>query len=88
MAHFEATVRLFDVVESDATAARRAVEDRLRAAGFGRWLVINVGPLLATPPAIRPRHRPANTDVGYAGGVFLVVTVMAWAIWFLWMLVS
>jgi hypothetical protein len=88
MARFEATVRVFDLVESDAPTARRTVEERLRAAGFDRWQVVNLELQPATPPMIRPRRRPTNIDASYAGGVLLAVTVLAWAIWFLWVLVG
>ena len=85
MAQFEATVRLFGLIESSAPAARRAVEERLRAAGFSRWHIVGIGPQGATRSAESPR-RTARTDVSYAGGGLLVAGVVAWTLWFLWLL--
>ena len=87
MAQFEATVRLFDIVEPDKAAARRSVEEQLRAAGFHRWQIVSTQLQLAvTPPAVRPRRRPSPTDASYAGGGLLVAAVLAWAMWLLWLL--
>ena len=89
MAHFEATVRIFDVIESDAPAARRALDERLRAAGFKRWQVARIGlqGAITTQGIERPR-RVVRTDVSYAGGGLLVAAVVAWTLWFLWLLAS
>lgn len=87
MAHFEAMVRLFDIVEPDPLDARRAVEERLRAAGFTRWHVVSVGLQGAsTNRAARLPRRVMRTDVSYAGGGLLVAAVVAWTLWFLWLL--
>ena len=88
MAHFETTVRLFDVIESNAPAARRAVEERLRAAGFNRWQIVNVGlqGTTARAPEV-PRRSQVRHDIGYGGGL-LVAAVVAWTLWFLWVLAS
>ena len=86
MAHFEATVRIFDVTESNAPAARRAIEDRLRVAGFTRWQIARVGVQGTIPHKIEPRRRVARTDMSYAGGGMLVAAVVAWTLWFLWLL--
>ena len=86
MAHFEVTVRLFDVIESDAPAARRALEERLRAAGFTRWQIVGVTTPRALARGVEPRRRAVRRrDVSYAGGA-LVVAVVAWTFWFLWLL--
>ena len=88
MAHFEATVRIFDVAESNAPAARRVVQERLRAAGFTRWQVVRIGPQGATTHRGETSRRIARTDLTYAGGGLLVAAVVAWALWFLWLLGS
>ena len=86
MAHFEATVRIFDVTESDAPAARRAIEERLRGAGFTRWQIARIGVQGAVPNKVEVRRRVARTDMSYAGGGMLVAAVVAWTLWFLWLL--
>ena len=86
MAHFEATVRLFDVIESNAPAARRALEERLRAAGFTRWQILGVVTQGTLPRVVEPRRRTARRpDISYAGAL-LVAAVVAWTVWFLWLL--
>ncbi len=92
MAHFEVTVRLSDVNEADGPAARRAIEERLRAAGFSRWQIVGVG-LQGAPkstaqrrPSIETRRRSNQPDISRAGGGLMVAAVVAWALWFLWLL--
>lgn len=86
MAHFEATVRLFDVIGSNAPAARRALEERLRAAGFTRWQILGVTTQGTLARVVEPRRRPVRRrDVSYAGGA-LVAAVVVWTLWFLWLL--
>ena len=86
MAHFEATVRVFEVVESDSAAARRAVEERLRSGGFSRWQVVNVALQRAATPAVRVRPRPRRPQMTYTGGGLLVAAIVAWLLWFLYLL--
>jgi hypothetical protein len=86
MAHFEATVRLFDVIEPSAQAARRTVEERLRAGGFTRWHITDVSLQGAITHTVQPRRRVTHTDASYAGGSVLVAAVVAWTLWFLWLL--
>lgn len=86
MAQFEATVRLFGVTESSAPAARRAVEERLRAAGFTRWQIVGIGLQGAIPRSVDSNRRAVRTDVSYVGGGVLVAGVVAWTLWFLWLL--
>jgi hypothetical protein len=88
MAHFEATVRLLDVIASDPPGARRAIEERLRAAGFSRWQIVRVGPLGATTRRVEPPRRLARPDASYLGGGLLVAAGVAWTLWFLWILAS
>lgn len=88
MAHFEATVRLLDVTESDPPAARRAIEERLRAAGFTRWQIIRVGPQGAVTRRVNPPRRSVRSEISYASGSLLVAAVVAWTLWFLWLLAS
>ena len=86
MAHFQATVRLFDVVEEDVQAAERAVEERLRTAGFTRWQIARVGLQAAIAPAVPSPRRVQRRDATYAGGGLLIAAVAAWALWILWVL--
>jgi len=90
MAHFEVTVRLSDVNESDGPAARQAIEERLRAAGFSRWQIVAVGLQGATHKNTSQRRtnrrREMGPDISRAGGGLLVAAVVAWTLWFLWLL--
>jgi len=88
MAQFEATVRLFDVVETDGPAARRSVEERLRGAGFTRWQIVAIGAQgsMSSPARTRPPRRPARRETATYSGGLLVAAVVAWALWFLWLL--
>ena len=94
MAQFEADIRLYDVAETDAVAARKAVDERLRAAGFRRWKIVKIGhqgavqrPLGRTMPRGALYNNPsarARADAGQ--GAWVVVAALAWAIWFVWLL--
>jgi hypothetical protein len=87
MERYEATVRLFDLVEPDAAAARRTVEDRLRIAGFTSWQVIALakeGAIVA--PAKRAARRTVRPQPSYLGGRALVLGVVLWSLWLLWLL--
>jgi hypothetical protein len=87
MAHFEATVRVLDVTESDAPEARRAIEERLRAGGFTRWQIVSLSVQGTMVHRVtRPARSPRRTEVTYAGGGLLVAAVVAWTLWFLWLL--
>ena len=87
MAHFEARVRVFDLIETDAAAARRTLEERLRTAGFNRWQVGNIELQRAIiPPVVAARRRAAAAQASYAGGGVMVAGVVAWALWFLWII--
>ncbi|MFQ5666561.1 MAG: hypothetical protein ACE5I7_09035 [Candidatus Binatia bacterium] len=88
MARLEATVRLFDLVESDAPTARREIERRLRTAGFTRWQVVSVRSQGSTTHVVTPHRRVTRSNVSYAGGGLLVAAVAAWTLWFLWLLAS
>jgi hypothetical protein len=86
MPQFQATVRLFDIVEADGPGARRVLEERLRNAGFGRWQVAQLGLQAEGAGPVRVARRRMRTDASYAGGGLLLVAVAAWALWFLWLL--
>jgi hypothetical protein len=86
MGHFEATVRVFDVIEPDGSAARRTVEQRLRSAGFTRVQVVKVVLQPAITHAVRTARQPFPISSTYAGGGLLVVVSVAWALWFLYLL--
>lgn len=81
MAQFEATVRLFELVEADAVAARQTLEERLREAGFTRWQISSVKLESARTPAVPVPEVRRRTDQR-----FVAVIVVAWLLWFLWLL--
>ncbi|GBD27384.1 hypothetical protein HRbin30_02731 [bacterium HR30] len=88
MPQYDVEVRISDVNEPDALAARLFVEERLRAAGFKDWRVVAVSPKsrAATLPAgaeLRWQGRRSGT---YVGSALLVAAVLAWVLWFLWVL--
>jgi hypothetical protein len=92
MAHFEATVRLFEIEEADAPAARHAIEERLRTSGFSRMQIVHVGLQRSWTPPVRVSRRRGqvqNIDAGpaWSGGLMIAVMV-AWALWFVWWLVG
>ncbi len=86
MAHFEATVRVLDLEEQDVLLARRHIEERLRAAGFSRWQIVGLGVQGTLTRPVRGRRRSTRRDATYIGGGLMVTAVVAWALWFLWML--
>ena len=83
MPQFEATVRLFEVVEADAIAARQILEERLRNAGFTRYQISSVKLESARTPAVPVTEARRRTDQR-----FLAVIVVAWVLWFVWLLVG
>jgi hypothetical protein len=86
-AGFQAIVQIFDVRETDASAARRTVEERLQRAGFGRWQLVSLYPHPVAMPARRHRQRrPTRRGVSYANGGLLLAAIVAWALWFIWLL--
>ncbi len=94
MAQFEAEIRIQGLTEVDALTARRAMEEKLRAAGFERWKVVRIAPQRPNRKAYRrPLTRPlpngtvhaqARNDTGQ--GIWIVIAALAWAIWFVWLL--
>ena len=87
MPKFEVRVRLLDVNENDAWNARQAVEERLRAAGFTRWQVVN----LRLQDAVSPPRQAVRTRRGRAGesslaGGLIIAAALAWSFWFWWAL--
>ena len=87
MAQFEATVRVFEISESDPAAARQLVEERLRSGGFSRFQIMNLGVHGAIPMRVEaPRRQRTRAQASFAGGGVLVAAVVAWTLWFLWML--
>ena len=86
MAHFEATVRIFDVSESNASAARHAIEDRLRTAGFNRWKIARVAPQGTVSQRTDVPRRMTRSNASSVGGGILIAAVVAWTLWFLWLL--
>ncbi len=88
MPDFEATIRVHEVVDADKAAARRTIEERLRAAGFQHFQIISIAvPSAITPPALAPRQPARGSSRTVAmGGPLLVAAGAAWALWFLWMI--
>jgi hypothetical protein len=87
MGHFQATVRLLDLVEPDEATARRKVEEQLRVAGFSRWQVIGLGTQgMVAPP--QPPYRPLqkSTDTRRTGARMLFAAAFAWIMWLVWLL--
>ncbi len=86
MPQYEVEVKILDINEPDALAARLAVEERLRSAGFKEWRVLAVSPKSrrgAIPVTPESAFRPRRTG-SYVGSALLVAAVLAWALWFLW----
>ncbi len=86
MAHYRARVQIFDLVEADASRARRAIEQRLQRAGFTGWQFISLGCEDAgvdVGPAIGFPHRPQRDQRGAA---FVAAAAGIWALWILWLL--
>jgi len=87
MAHYEASVRVFDIVEADASTARRLLEEQLRTAGFSRWQVVYLGVQgAAAPVPRRPQRFAGSAEANDPSGSLLVAGVVAWGLWFLWLL--
>lgn len=90
MARFDATVRLFDLEEPDASTARRTIEERLQASGFTRWQIVSVGFQGVWTPPLRSSRRPSSMHTGDAdaklGGRLMAALIVAWALWFVWVL--
>lgn len=89
MPQYDVEVRISNVNEPDALAARLFVEERLRAAGFKDWRVVAVSPKgraaagAATPAEV---PYPARRRGAYFGSALLVAAVLAWVLWFLWVI--
>jgi hypothetical protein len=94
MATFRATVRIDNLGGEDAAEARRAVEERLREAGFQRCSVLRVDrqSALTETEMRRNRSRVAPGEQAWrrqsnTGGVLLAAAAI-WALWFFWQLSS
>jgi hypothetical protein len=85
MEHFQATVRLLDLVEPDAGTVKRTVEERLRFAGFTRWQIVRVLKEGAAPARVN-RPLRAWRPPSYVGGKLLMAGVVAWSLWLLWLI--
>lgn len=90
MPQYEVDVRILDVNEPDALAARLAVENKLRAAGLDKWRVVAIHQSAAPGPFDLPRSpadlRARRSPTAYTGSVLLVAAIVAWVLWFLWVL--
>ncbi len=86
MPKYQATVRLYEVSGPDKVAAQRALEQKLRDAGLGRWQIVNVTP--AAPP-LPVRHAGSRSrQISRSAGPLLLLGMVAWALWFYWLLVG
>jgi len=86
MPKFQATVRLYEVNGPDRAAAERALEQKLRDAGLGRWQVVSVTP---TAPPLPVRHvRSRAQQISRSAGPLLLLGTVAWALWFYWLLLG
>jgi hypothetical protein len=82
MAKFEVRVRLLDVAGHDGYAVRRLVEERLRSAGFSRWLVTSVE--VQQPADLMPRPRAVQIPRPALGSIGNAVLISAAAVIGLW----
>jgi hypothetical protein len=85
MEHFEATIRVFELVEPDTAGARRTIEERLALGGFTKWQVLAVVKEGTAVPVRRPLPRE-RMQPNYLGGRALMLGVIAWSLWLLWLL--
>jgi len=83
MPNFRATVRILEVTGDDMLSARRALEERLQAAGIGRWHVLNIAPAKTKKQA---RARVRWRRQRYIAGQLMLVAAALWALWYLWLL--
>jgi hypothetical protein len=88
MGRFQATVRILDVTEPDAPTAVRAVEERLHKAGFNRCRVVSLHPQAVRISTRRPEIRTIRRESSDGGRAILVGTIIAMALWFLWLIAS
>jgi hypothetical protein len=86
MGRFQATVRILDVTEPDVPTAVRTVEERLQKAGFDRWQLVSLHPQGVRVSARRPRRRTIRRERSDSGRAILVGTVLALALWCLWLI--
>lgn len=90
MPQYEVDVRILDLNEPDALAARLTVENKLRASGFEKWRVVGVHQRATPSPFDLPRSpaalRSRGSPTAYLGTLLLVAAIVAWALWFLWVL--
>jgi len=83
MPNFRATVRILEVTGDDMLSARRALEERLQAAGIGRWHVLNIAPAKAKKQARARARWRRQRDIA---GQLMLVAAALWALWYLWLL--
>ena len=82
MGHFQATVRIWDVTEPDASKARRRVEEQLQKSGFTRWQLVYLADQDTARPTRRSGHFPrAEAEVRFAGAMMLLAAIVSWALW-------
>lgn len=87
MPQYDVEVKITDINEPDALAARLRVEEKLRAAGFKSWHVVAVAPRVrAATPSTTPFEMSARRSNAYIGSALLVAAVLAWVLWFLWVI--
>jgi hypothetical protein len=88
MPQYEVEVKISDVNEPDALAARLYVEEHLRSSGLKNWRVVTVLPKArasGVPAPLAQPYRPRRNHA-YFGSALLVAAVLAWVLWFLWVI--
>jgi hypothetical protein len=88
MQKFRATVRLTEVEGADPAQVQRALDERLKEAGFAKWRVLSIevdGPGLHGGSREIRVHRHRTQSDGW--GLF-VVAAGAWLVWLCWLLAS
>jgi hypothetical protein len=88
MQKFRATVRLTEIEGADPAHVQRALDERMKEAGFAKWRVLSIE---AEGAATRSRHRdihvPRHRAQSEGWGLFLVAAG-AWVVWLFWLLAA
>ncbi len=83
MPNFKATVRFLELTADDMLAARKGLEERLQAAGVGRWRVVELAPAQSAARVRAGARWRRERDII---GRLMLVGAALWAIWFFWLL--
>jgi hypothetical protein len=90
MAKFRATVRVTEIEGPDLANVQRALDERMKEAGFAKWRVLSIETEGAPPTISRRRETrgPARRTRRNEGWGLFFVAAGAWAVWFFWLLVD